>query len=98
MAQQHTISRNNTAICTLDDGTRCVVLHRTRIVAVRPDGTIELDNGGWETVTTCTRMNQTAAEWGLGFRVGRKGGAMTARINRTGEIVPFNGRTLTLRA
>ncbi|MGL5934100.1 MAG: hypothetical protein ACRCZI_00605 [Cetobacterium sp.] len=90
MAQTTKISKNNTAIVKHADGSRAVVLHSTEIVRVYSDGAIKLDNGGWVTVTTATRMNQVANEWGLGFAVGRKKGVMSVRVHATGEEMSFN--------
>lgn len=76
MAQQTRLSTNNTTI-TNDEGWTCVTLHRTCIVRFNDDEII-LDNGGWNTATTATRMNQASSQFRLGFHVSRKGGRMTA--------------------
>jgi len=68
MAQTTRISRNNTKIKSVEGG-RVVTLHHTDIVKVNDDGTVVLNSGGWQTSTTKTRINQVAAEWGLGFCV-----------------------------
>jgi len=34
-----------------------VILHRTCVVQIRPDGTYKLNSGGWETVTTKDKIN-----------------------------------------
>lgn len=48
-----------------------MVYHDTEVVLFDAD-TIILDHGGWRTSTTKTRMNQTATQYGLGFRVFQK--------------------------
>lgn len=83
MAQTDRISRNNTRIES-GPGGRQVWLHKTCILEERADGSIRLYTGGWNTVTTRTRINQAANEWRLGFQVGFAGGRFTARV-RFGE-------------
>ncbi len=93
MAQTQTISRNNTAVYTQENGTREVYLHKTRVLAVTSDNVVTLDTGGWLTVTTCTRMNQAANEWRLGFNVSRAGGVLTVRFHDgRGPLVAPRGR------
>lgn len=75
---------NNTYLERIDDpnGGRpsyAVRLHRTNVVTYHPDGSIVLDSGGWQTVTTKARMNahtppavsvwQDRHEWYVGVRV-----------------------------
>ena len=43
--------------------------HRTAVVVVLPDGSIRLDSGGYQTVTTKRAMNQASNQDDLGFRV-----------------------------
>lgn len=68
MAQQTRISKNNTRI-TWNGDARIVTLHGTDVVKSYSNGLVTLNSGGWRTSTTKTRINQVAAEWGLGFRV-----------------------------
>ena len=49
---------NNTWLILNDDDSVAVRLHQTDIITYRPDGSIILDTGGWETVTTKARMNE----------------------------------------
>ena len=69
MAQTQTIGKTATSVRRDPDGTLRVRYHATEVVRVDPDGTIHLDTGGWKTVTTKARMNQTANQFGLGFQV-----------------------------
>lgn len=50
---------NNTYLGTVDGEPRviAITLHQTKIVKFYPDGSIVLNNGGWETVTTKDRLN-----------------------------------------
>ncbi len=97
MAQTQTISRNNTAVYTQENGTREVYLHKTRVMAVTVDNVVNLDTGGWLTVTTCTRMNQAANQWRLGFRVSRAGGVLTVRCS-DGRTIEAPGGRVTFQA
>ncbi|KKM66060.1 hypothetical protein LCGC14_1484950 [marine sediment metagenome] len=56
---------------TTENGTTRVRYHDTDVV-VFDDETIMLNTGGWRTVTTKTRMNQTANQYDLGFSVYQK--------------------------
>jgi hypothetical protein len=56
-----------------DGGTMRVTYHSTVIAEWTAD-TITLRTGGWDTVTTRRKMNQTARQFGLGFNVYRDGG------------------------
>lgn len=67
MGQTQRISKNNTKI-TENDGMTCIRLHKTEVVRFNGE-VIILDSGGWRTVTTKTRMNQTSNEYGLGYSV-----------------------------
>ena len=49
-----------------------VVYHNTPVVKFNGDKII-LDSGGYKTLTTKTRMNQAANQFGLGFFVFQKG-------------------------
>jgi hypothetical protein len=68
---------NNTLRYQLTDGSWCIQLHDTVIVRQYPDGDVELNSGGWQTVTTKSRMNeymdipgmsvwQTKGQWFVG--------------------------------
>jgi hypothetical protein len=67
MAQMQRVSKNNTTI--RNEGLDTVVtLHQTEVVRFNKEKII-LDSGGWDTVTTKTRMNQVSNEFGLGYSV-----------------------------
>lgn len=64
---------NNTYLRQTRDGDFEIVLHRTPIVTYYRDGSIMLDTGGWNTVTTRARMRAA------GFCVGTTAGVLTVR-------------------
>ena len=49
---------NNTYLKRYDNGNIAVRLHKTDIILFKPNGAIELNSGGWKTVTTKARMNE----------------------------------------
>ena len=51
---------NNTRVEQLNENTIGILLHSTYIVKYFKDGLIELNSGGWKTVTTKDRMNRFA--------------------------------------
>lgn len=85
MSQTQRICTNNTAILRETDGTVKVILHRTAIVTITPDGRIILNSGGYQTATTRTRMNQVANEWKLGFQVFQHRGDWFVAIGRDSD-------------
>jgi hypothetical protein len=87
MGQMSKISSNNTKVITQDDGTVVVRLHRTDVVTLFTDGTVVLNTGGWDTVTTRARMNQAANQLGLHYRVFREKYQLFVRVNR--QTLPF---------
>ena len=92
MAQQSKISSNNTRVFYNKEYDRCeVFLHATRILSI-DDGVVTLNSGGWQSVTTKTRMNQCAKEWELGFGVFQTKGKWY--VKKPGfeydEAVPFS--------
>ena len=52
------IAARNTLDYTLEDGTRKIRLHDTDILTFHPTGLIEINTGGFNTVTTRSRMNE----------------------------------------
>ena len=66
------IGKHATTVSTSDirEGKTTVTYHNTDVVVVNCSrNTITLDSGGWRTVTTKTRMNQTSRQFSLGFGV-----------------------------
>lgn len=76
---------HNTFETEHDDGRRTIRLYDTDIVTFHPDGMVELDSGGWMTVTTKERMNRFSP-----FSVFAKRGTWYVRVGGIeGETVPF---------
>lgn len=63
------LSSYKTTITADDSASVIVTYHKTQIVRVNKDGTITLNTGGYETLTTKKKMNQAAEQFGLGFKV-----------------------------
>lgn len=70
MAQTQRISGVATNVRT-DNGQTVVRYHSTDVVKFDAD-TIVLDSGGWQTMTTKTRMNQASNQYGLNYSVYQK--------------------------
>ena len=68
MARQDQIGKLATSVATGADGVTRVTYHATAVVAFDAKR-VTLDSGGYRTNTTKTRMNQTANQFRLGFRV-----------------------------
>jgi hypothetical protein len=95
----------NTSDITDNEGKRTVRLHQTNIVTIDPAkkvvdearGQIDLDTGGWKTVTTKKRMNETLQ--GTGWSVVQRKGLWIAQYTRSGLVTAekaFRGSRLTL--
>lgn len=91
MSQTQRISKNNTTVIR-DGNSTVVTLHSTKIVTTMYDprrgNCIVLDTGGWNTVTTRTRMNQVSNEMDLGFCVSQLKGQLCVIFQ--GQTVAFN--------
>ena len=92
MGQMQTIAKRKTRITT-EDGIIRVRYHSTDVVTF-DDATITLRTGGWKTVTTKARMNQTSNEYGLGFLVYQEKFLWFVRTKA--GVIPFAGDTVTL--
>lgn len=99
MSQTQRLGTRGTSFRRDKNGTLTVQYHQTVVVTAKEDGTIILDTGGWHTVTTKTRMNQAANQFGLGFNVRQKDYQWYVTVDRKGEPrfdVIFDGHTLTI--
>ena len=95
MAQNREVRGVATNIRT-ENGTTHVRYHYTDVVSFNED-TIVLRSGGWQTVTTKARMNQTANQFGLNFSVFQRKGSWFVDFN--GETLDFSdGMTLQRKA
>lgn len=66
-----------------------VQYHNTVIAILRPDGRVTLNSGGYETVSTKRRMNQTFDNWGLPLRVEQTKHKWFVRNIQTGKQIAF---------
>ena len=55
---------------------------------------LTLDDGGWATSTTKTRMNQASRQFGLGYRVFQKDYDWFIEVN--GEVIPFTSKPIKI--
>lgn len=90
MAQQYKLGTTATAVFTDDDGMTVIVYHSTPVVKFGTE-TIKLNNGGYLTATTKTRMNQASNQFDLGYSVTQKDGEWF--VNLGSSIKPINGET-----
>lgn len=74
--------------------TRDSVARNITVVASWDSESITLDTGGWSTVTTKLRMNQTSNHFGLGFHVYQKNHEWY--VDYRGVTYPFEGDTIHL--
>ena len=73
MAQMGRVGKHKTRVYEGDDGYKSVTYRGCPVVQIYPQtGEIVLDTCGWESVTTKTRMNQAANQFGLPYRVYQK--------------------------
>jgi len=80
MAQIHKLGTRHTTVVRKPTGEIRVTYHSTDVVTVHANGNITLDTGGWRTVTTKTRMNQAANQFGLGYQVYQTGGVWRVMV------------------
>jgi len=81
---------NNTVEITDPDGTRRIRLHRTDILTFRPDGSIVVDTGGWDTQTTRDRLNTYGYPY---LSVSTCKGKTTLHVKGRGSV-SLRGRTV----
>lgn len=76
---------NNTYLIRIDDRI-AIRLHSTYILTFHKDGSIEINTGGWNTVTTKARMNEHLPRpWGVGTDSRQYGSYLV--LYRIGEAV-----------
>lgn len=95
MGQQNKIGSHKTTISKQNNFT-FVTYHKTNVVSF-DDKVIYLDNGGYFTATTKTRMNQAANQFGLGFRVFQKAGDWFVALANGETRAFYNGAVNFLR-
>ena len=92
MAQKDKIGTHKTKVFT-ENGVTFVKYHDTKVVSFTED-TIYLNNGGFLTNTTKTRMNQASNQFDLGFRVYQKN--FDWFVEHNGKTYEFIGNSKTL--
>jgi hypothetical protein len=90
MARTNKVGTHKTTV-TQVDGVLTVRYHSTDVVVATPT-TVKLNTGGWFSNTTKSRMNQAAAQFGLGYSVYQKRGSWFVDTN--GKTVKFDGDTI----
>lgn len=93
MGQMQRIGRGKTRVTT-EGGLTKVRYVETDVVTFDVE-TITLRTGGWRTVTTKARMNQTANQYDLRFVVYQKDFSWFVRT--AFHTIPFDGDTLVLK-
>lgn len=92
MSRYNTVGNHKTSVI-VGPGHGIVRYHQTQVFAWTPE-TITLNTGGWFTNTTKLRMNQAAAQYGLGYGVYQK--QHNWFVTYKGETIPFTENTLVL--
>lgn len=92
MSQNQVIGKHKTTVCQVD-GKTAVTYHQTAVV-IFDNETITLNTGGYETVTTKLRMNQTSNQYDLGYDVYQKN--RNWYVYYQGETIEFMGNKLVL--
>ena len=92
MAQSQIIGKHKTKVYEEGGYTR-VKYHFTDVVTFN-DSVINLDTGGWESLTTKQRMNQASNQFGLGFNVYQHNFKWFVKFK--GETIEFKNGMATL--
>jgi hypothetical protein len=79
-------SKRSTTVLPHDGGRTSCIYHQTKVVSWN-DSTVVLNSGGHRTLTTKTRMNQCAREYGLGYSVYQKNRVWY--VDFAGKTIPF---------
>ena len=93
MSQTQTVGKHATAIHGAN-GYQIVTYHKTNVVKWNTDQII-LDTGGWKTVTTKMRMNQTSNQFDLGYHVHQTKGRWYVEFEN--DEIPFDGNYVVLK-
>jgi hypothetical protein len=88
MAQQTKIGKHMTRVDYRPSDKRRFVRYWNTDVVQFDNQWITLDNGGFKTATTKLRMNQTAAEYQLGFSVYQKNFDWFV-VTSGGQVIPW---------
>ncbi len=91
MTQQQRVGKTATKIRVNEQGETEIVYHSTAVVVFN-DEKITLNDGGWSTPTTKTRMNQVSNQYKLGYRVYSKDWLWY--VDYCGKTIPFTYKPL----
>ena len=83
------IGKHKTSVKRDGDTVTVRYWHTDVVTANLLSGDVTLNTGGWKSVTTKARMNQTAAEYNMGFSVYQKNWQLFVR-KRDGAEIPFD--------
>mgnify|MGYP001369226704 FL=1 len=83
------IGKHKTTVKRDGDTVTVQYWHTDVVTANLLTGEVTLNTGGWQSVTTKSRMNQTSAEYNLGFAVYQKDWQLFVRKSDRTEI-PFD--------
>lgn len=92
MSRMNKLSRYRTQV-TCTNG-RIMVVYAGTLIVDASLADITLDMGGYDTVTTRKKMQQTANEFGLPYQVYRRAGQTYARSTLDGEERELNASDL----
>ena len=95
MTTLSTVGKHATTVARDDQGIMRVTYHSTHVFTTYPNGRIDLDTGGWKSVTTKARMNQASNQYSLGFHVWQENFSWFVDVD--GHTIPFEGNRLTIR-
>lgn len=80
-------SKRASSLATGDEGYRTIFYHDTAVVRFNSNEII-LNDGGWKTLTTKTRMNQVSKNYGLGYQVFQKNHDWF--VEYRGQVIPYS--------
>lgn len=83
------IGKHKTTVTRVKDNVTVRYWYTDVVTANLLNGAVTLNTGGWQTTTTKARMNQTSAEYNMGFTVYQKDWQLFVRKN-DGTEIPFN--------
>jgi hypothetical protein len=92
MSQMTKVGKYKTKI--IKDNDNIIIKYFNTNVVTIGKAQIMLDNGGYCTVSTKTRMNQASNQFGLGYRVWQKD--YNWYVDYKGETIPYIDKTMIL--
>lgn len=83
------IGKHKTTVTRVKDNVTVRYWYTDVVTANLLNGAVTLNTGGWQTTTTKARMNQTSAEYNMGFTVYQKDWQLFVRKS-DGTEIPFD--------